>query len=146
MQTSCALWIALGCAALAPLACSDDDPVGSGGTAGTSSTGGAGGTGGEGGAGGSSSPDSGGLTCGGIASIRCPEPDMQYCDYGGKTACGQGDMTGICMPRPDMCTRDCPGVCGCNGTFYCNSCEAHKAGTDVNPNGSCTDASTGTLR
>ena len=149
MQASCALWIAIGCAALAPLACSDDDPVGSGGTGGTGATGGSAGTGGssgEGGAGGGTPIDSGGATCGGIASIRCPEPDTHYCDYGGKSACGAGDMTGVCMPRPDACSKDCPIVCGCNGLPYCNACEAHRAGTDVNSGVSCGDASTTSLR
>lgn len=29
------------------------------------------------------------------------------------------------------CTQDCPGVCGCDGKFYCNGCLAAKEGIAV---------------
>ena len=29
------------------------------------------------------------------------------------------------------CTADCPGVEGCDGKFYCNECEAAKAGMRI---------------
>jgi len=158
-----AVWIALGCAALAPLAsCSSTDcaeatggatcePTGGtggiGGAGGTTNTGGSAGTGGTAGSGGSAGDpgsDGGGAVCGGIASLRCSEPDTTFCDYEDKSVCGMGDITGVCTPRPDNCTKDCPGVCGCNGMFYCNACEAQRAGTDALPTGtgSCSDAGT----
>lgn len=149
----CALLMGLGCAALAPLGCSDSgggcadaacDNTGGGGTGGTGGSPDSGG--GTGGSGGSTSNDASGAMCGGIASIRCPEPNTTYCDYDDKMTCGQGDIAGICMPRPGACPKDCPGVCGCDGKFYCNACEAHAAGTDDAPTGSCSDASTRTAR
>ena len=140
----CAIWIAVGCAVFAPLGCGGDDAeprkiAGAGGTGGAGGTAGTAGTGGESGGGGDT--DASGAVCGGFASLRCPDPNVTYCDFPEKSACGQGDMSGVCAPRPDTCTKDCPGVCGCDGKFYCNACEAHNAGIDDTSIGSCTDAS-----
>ncbi|AKT39271.1 uncharacterized protein CMC5_034190 [Chondromyces crocatus] len=44
---------------------------------------------------------------------------------------------GLCEPRPKGCDDDCPGVCGCDGKFYCNSCYAQSAGMDVSPGTTC---------
>jgi hypothetical protein len=151
----CALLIGTLCATLAPLGCTggcmeDDGDCSSGGTGGVGGVGGAAGTGGSpeggGGTGGSSSSDASGAMCGGIANIQCPDPNLAYCDFDDKITCGQGDMAGTCMPRPDVCPKDCPGVCGCDGKFYCNACEAHRAGTDDSPTGTCSDASTPAVR
>jgi hypothetical protein len=49
-----------------------------------------------------------------------------------------GAKMGECKPRPQGCTADCPGVCGCDGKTYCNVCGAHVAGTNVEKNGACT--------
>jgi hypothetical protein len=57
-----------------------------------------------------------------------------------------GDIAGICTPRPDNCTEDCPGVCGCDGKFYCNTCLAQRAGIDALPTGTGTCPDAGTLR
>ena len=73
--------------------------------------------------------------CGGLAGFRCA-PD-EYCDFPDDAACGAGDQTGTCRDRPEICTLDCPGVCGCDGQFYCNACIAASAGVDVDPDGSC---------
>jgi hypothetical protein len=78
--------------------------------------------------------------CGGFASLQCSEPAVEFCDYDDKMACGQTDATGVCTLRPDVCTDDCPGVCGCNGKFYCNACLANRDGTDIHPTGTCGDA------
>jgi len=121
--------------------------VGIGGTAGTV----AGGSGGSGGAAGNAGStgtagsagnpaDASGPNCGGFAGRRCPDPNATFCDYDEQMACGEGDATGVCTPRPTICSRDCPGTCGCDGKFYCNACEAHRAGADDSPMGSCSDA------
>ncbi len=144
----CALWVAIGCAVFAPLACGDDDPApgptgGSGGTGGTGGTAGASGSAGTGGG----DPDGAtGAMCGGIASIPCPDPDVTFCDYDDKEDCGMGDIMGVCTPRPGNCTEDCPGICGCDGIFYCNACKAHQAGKDTLPEGTGTCMEAGTLR
>ncbi|MEM9073853.1 MAG: hypothetical protein AAGE52_35505 [Myxococcota bacterium] len=44
---------------------------------------------------------------------------------------------GTCAPRPTTCPTDCPGVCGCDGVFYCNECVASLAGQVVDPAASC---------
>ena len=51
--------------------------------------------------------------------------------------CGPGRMPGFCEPRPEECTADCGGVCGCDGAYYCNECTAQRAGTNVDPIGMC---------
>jgi hypothetical protein len=106
---------------------------GNGGAAGNAGNGGASGAAGSAG----STPDSGDVICGGIAGLSCPDPSTMFCDYAG---CGGRDQTGICRPRPDSCSRDCPGACGCDGKNYCNVCEAQRAGFD-GAEGACPDAS-----
>jgi hypothetical protein len=131
----------LGCALLAPIACGGDDatPGEAGGSTGSGGTGATGGSSGAGGSGGADT-DASGVACGGFASLHCPDPDTMFCDYDAKVVCGQGDMTGICRPRPSECTQECTGVCGCDGKFYCNACLANQAGTDVHPSTTCSDA------
>jgi hypothetical protein len=122
----------------APLGCGGDDtaPNSTGGSGGS----GTGGSAGSGGTGGSGTGDASGENCGGFASLQCSAPEASFCDYDDKQACGQTDATGICTLRPAACTDDCPGVCGCNGKFYCNACQANRDGTDVHPTGTCSDA------
>lgn len=38
---------------------------------------------------------------------------------------------GMAKNHSGFCTADCPGVTGCDGKFYCNTCEANKAGIRV---------------
>ena len=33
--------------------------------------------------------------------------------------------------KNDFCPTDCPGVIGCDGEIYCNSCVANKLGISV---------------
>ncbi len=44
---------------------------------------------------------------------------------------------GECVPRPPACDEDCPGVCGCDGNFYCNECLAAARGASVDPDADC---------
>lgn len=99
-------------------------------------SGGAGGRGGiSGGAHGMGRDIGGTDQCDGVAGLSCDE--NEYCDYAGDVACGIGGQTGACKLRPDVCPPDCPGVCGCDGMFYCNSCDAAALGMDVNPTITC---------
>ena len=152
----CAFCLVIGWAAIAPLGCSvcngaedcSTSAAGTGatgGAAGTGATGGIAGAGGGGGTGGTekdsgTTGDASGPTCGGFAGLRCPNPDTTFCRYPEQMACGQGDITGVCLPRPATCSKDCPGVCGCDGKRHCNACEANRAGTDVGPAGTCPQA------
>lgn len=145
LYARCAYWMAIGCAVFAPLGCSGDDsspsPTGTGGSGGTGATGGTGGEGGTAGTGGGVPDGATPAACGGFASLRCPDPDLSYCDYNdATTVCGQGDIQGVCRPRPTECPQDCPGVCGCDGYFYCNECVAYQAGIDVHPGATCGDS------
>ena len=146
LYVGCAFCIVLGWAVIAPLGCSmcggaeaADCSTGAGGSGGTAGAGGTGGTGGTAGAAGNPG-DASSDVCGGIASLRCTDPNTTFCDYPDQMACGAGDATGVCTPRPDSCSKDCPGVCGCDGKRYCNACEANRAGIDVQPMGTCQGA------
>ncbi|HEY3593037.1 MAG TPA: hypothetical protein VGL13_04165 [Polyangiaceae bacterium] len=83
----------------------------------------------------SSRPDASTLSCGGFAGGVCQAG--MFCDFASDAFCGAADQTGQCQPRPGACPTDCPGVCGCNGQFYCNACIAHAAGTDDSGDRSC---------
>jgi hypothetical protein len=79
-----------------------------------------------------------GKVCGGFAELMCDEDE--FCDYPDGN-CGGDDSTGVCVVSSDLCTDDCPGVCGCDGKFYCNKCEAEAAGVDVREGATCPDNS-----
>jgi hypothetical protein len=111
--------------------------AGRGGSAGQSGSGGSSGSSGSAGRGGAAGAGGGGV-CGGIAGLTCD--GEQWCDY--PDNCGDGDVQGVCRPKPAACTKDCPGVCGCDGNFYCNACTAQQQGIDVSPGATCPDAST----
>jgi len=49
----------------------------------------------------------------------CPDPDLRA------------------KHENDICTMDCPGVCGCDGRTYCNECMARRAGVKVVKQGEC---------
>ncbi len=36
-----------------------------------------------------------------------------------------------------LCTQDCPGICGCDGMTYCNSCIAAQNGISKFTDGPC---------
>ena len=73
--------------------------------------------------------------CGGDDGVSCA--DDEVCVFTPVGSCGNGLSVGTCKPRPTGCDDDCPGVCGCDGSFFCNTCEAARAGQDVNPVISC---------
>jgi hypothetical protein len=71
-----------------------------------------------------------------------PCPADQFCFYMTvKENCGApspGVIAGsACDKRPSECTSDCPKVCGCDGKWYCNECEANAAGVSIGPEGHC---------
>ncbi|WP_437302957.1 hypothetical protein [Sorangium sp. So ce388] len=74
------------------------------------------------------------VACGGRGGPTCDA--TEYCDHPGDT-CGADDGEGQCTARPEGCRDDCPGVCGCDGRFYCNECSAHQAGVDVSEDTAC---------
>ncbi|MGB0886313.1 MAG: hypothetical protein ACPGR5_07790 [Chitinophagales bacterium] len=37
----------------------------------------------------------------------------------------------MALNHSGVCLNDCPGVYGCDGKFYCNSCDASRAGISV---------------
>jgi hypothetical protein len=69
-------------------------------------------------------------TCGGFAGVQCRRDE--FCDYD-DALCGGADGTGLCRPRPEVCTDEVDPVLGCDGLVYTNLCEANRAGTDGNP-------------
>jgi hypothetical protein len=65
--------------------------------------------------------------CGAAACV-----DGQYCKTSPPDACSVQSTSSVCTAAPKQCEASCPGVCGCDGKFYCNACWAQRAGVDVN--------------
>jgi hypothetical protein len=73
----------------------------------------------------------------GVACDRTnPCDDDEFCDVDG-ASCGGRLGAGTCARRPDVCTTECTGVCGCDGLSYCNDCTAQLAGVDVADDTAC---------
>ena len=73
---------------------------------------------------------------GGSSSEAC-DPTIIECPFGSycrADGCGEGQ----CIEGPPGCTGACDGVCGCDGTYYCNECSAHLAGVDIVTGAPCT--------
>lgn len=98
---------------------------------GTTTSEGGGGTGGTGGAGGTGSTTTQKI-CGGKQGLLCAS--NEWCQWDVPGSCGVADQTGTCQPKPEGCPADCPGVCACDGSFFCNACGAHQAGWDTGDN------------
>jgi hypothetical protein len=124
--------LAFGAAALTASCGGSSDDGGGSGKGGSAGSGGASGTAGTGG--GSGGTGGNGM-CGGFAGLTCEGTD--WCDYDDGGLCGNADGSGVCRPRPQGCPEDCPGVCGCDGKFYCNACTANTNGVDISGDTSC---------
>jgi hypothetical protein len=88
-------------------------------------------------------PDGGGPLGGSGTSCfpsLAPCPDDEFCRFFGPH-CGfphPGTMAyGACRKPPTDCTDVCPVVCGCDGKWYLNECQANAAGYSIGPNGNC---------
>jgi hypothetical protein len=112
---------------------------GEGGAGGSTATGGwnTGGSGDSTGQGGAASGD----TCGGPLDLPCRDDEL--CRFPPEASCGTAGVAGHCEPRPELCTQDCPGACGCDGRLHCNACMANAAGVNAAADdGVCTQAVT----
>jgi hypothetical protein len=76
-----------------------------------------------------------GADCGGLLGLGCP--DDQFCSFAPEAFCGAADQTGVCSPRPELCTQQFDPVCGCDGVTYGNACSAANAGVSVASVGEC---------
>ena len=79
--------------------------------------------------------DDGPQVCGGFAGTPCE--GAQYCHYEAEARCGIADATGVCLDRPEVCTREFAPVCGCDGATHGNACTANANGTSVAARGAC---------
>jgi hypothetical protein len=70
--------------------------------------------------------------CGGFAGLKCPMGE--YCRIPPPQF---PDKSGVCRPRPQICTQQYDPVCGVNHRTYGNACMAAAAGVSVAHAGRC---------
>lgn len=75
-----------------------------------------------------------GEPCAGIRGVLC-DADL-VCEIPA-SHCAVVDMSGACVPRPEMCTADYRPVCDCAGKRHSNDCERLKAGARKDHDGEC---------
>ena len=76
-----------------------------------------------------------GGVCGGPRNRSCD--DDEYCRTLRPGRCPGPRAVGVCLSRPEVCTRIFDPVCGCDGQTYGNRCEANAAGVPVEHAGEC---------
>jgi hypothetical protein len=81
----------------------------------------------------------GGGSCAGVSERRCLPGE--FCDLQ-PGRCHVQEIAGVCVPQPEVCTRDYRPVCGCNGATYGNDCTRIAAGVQKAHDGECGAAAT----
>ncbi|HEU4532634.1 MAG TPA: Kazal-type serine protease inhibitor family protein [Polyangiaceae bacterium] len=73
--------------------------------------------------------------CGTRGAAACP--DGFFCGWPEGARCGATDRGGVCLERPNICTKDYRPVCGCDGKTYSNACAANAQTVSVDRSGPC---------